>query len=74
MKVQPIVYVFDEKPDVTLNYELTRYLWAPMKELILSRTKEDVKGWNSDVYKYDGEVVWGLTFRMLEQLIELLDF
>ena len=73
MKVQPIVYVFDEEPDVTLNYELTRYMWAPMKELVQSRTKEDVKGWNSDIYKYDGEVVWGLTFRMLEQLIELLE-
>ena len=44
-----------------------------MNELVRSRTKEDVKGWNSDVYKYDGEVVWGLTFRMLEKLIEIID-
>ena len=73
MKVQPIVYIYDEEPDVSLNYELTRYLWAPMNELVRSRTKEDVKGWNSDVYKYDGEVVWGLTFRMLEKLIEIID-
>ena len=72
MKVQPIVYVYDEEPEVSLNYELTRYLWVPLKELVQSRTKEDIKGWNSDVYKYDGEVVWGLTFRMLEQLIEIL--
>ena len=73
MKVQPIVYIYDEEPDVSLNYELTRYLWAPMNELVRSRTKEDVKGWNSDVYKYDGEVVWGLTFRMLEKLIEIIE-
>ena len=73
MKVQPIVYVYDEDPDVILNYELTRYLWAPLKELVRSRAKEDIKGWNSDVYKYNGEVVWGLTFRMLEQLIEILE-
>ena len=73
MKVQPIVYVYDEEPEVSLNYELTRYLWVPLKELVQSRTKEDVKGWNSDVYKYDGEVIWGLTFRMLEQLIEILE-
>ncbi len=73
MKVQPIVYVYDEEPEVSLNYELTRYLWVPLKELVRSRTKEDVKGWNSDVYKYDGEVIWGLTFRMLEQLIEILE-
>ncbi len=73
MKVQPIVYVYDEDPDVILNYELTRYLWAPLKELVMSRAKEDIKGWNSDVYKCNGEVVWGLTFRMLEQLIEILE-
>ncbi|MBT5643307.1 CoA pyrophosphatase [Candidatus Bathyarchaeota archaeon] len=73
MKVQPIVYVYDEEPEVSLNYELTRYIWAPLSELVQSRTKQDVKGWNSDVYKYDGEVVWGLTFRMLEQLIEIIE-
>ena len=73
MKVQPIVYEFDEEPEVNLNYELTRYLWAPLKELGQSKTKENVKGWNSDIYKYDGEVVWGLTLRMLEQLIELIE-
>ncbi len=73
MKVQPIVYIFDEEPEVSLNYELTRYLWAPLRELVKSKTKDDVKGWRSDIYKYDGEVVWGLTFRMLEQLIELLE-
>ncbi|MBT7912611.1 CoA pyrophosphatase [Candidatus Bathyarchaeota archaeon] len=73
MKVQPIVYVYDEEPEVNLNYELTRYIWAPLSELVQSRTKQDVKGWNSDVYKYDGEVVWGLTFRMLEQLIKIIE-
>jgi len=73
MKVQPIVYVYDEEPEVSLNYELTRYLWAPLNELVNSRTKQDVKGWDSDVYKYGGEVVWGLTFRMLEQLIEIIE-
>jgi len=73
MKVQPIVYEFDEEPEVSLNYELTRHMWAPLGELVQSKTKEEVKGWNSDIYKYDGEVVWGLTFRMLEQLIELIE-
>jgi len=73
MKVQPVVFIYDEEPEVSLNYELTRYLWAPIKELVRSRAKEDVKGWNSDVYKYAGEVVWGLTFRMLEKLIEIID-
>jgi 8-oxo-dGTP pyrophosphatase MutT (NUDIX family) len=73
MKVQPIVYLYEDDPEINLNYELTRYLWAPLNELIQSRTKESVKGWFGEIFKYDGEVVWGLTFRMLEQLIELLE-
>lgn len=73
MKVQPVVYIYDEEPEVKLNYELTRFIWAPLKDLVESRTEEAVKGWVGEIYKYDGEVVWGLTFKMLEQLIELIE-
>lgn len=73
MKVQPVVYVFDEDPEVKLNYELTRHLWAPLNELVNSRTEDYVKGWFGEIYKYDGEVVWGLTYKMLKQLIELIE-
>lgn len=73
MKVQPVVYLFDEDPEVKLNYELTRFIWAPLKDLVESRTEEEVKGWMGEIYKYDGEVVWGLTFKMLKHLIELIE-
>ena len=73
MKVQPVVYIFDEDPEVQLNYELTRHLWAPLKDLMDSQTEEHVKGWFGEIYKYDGEVVWGLTYKMLKQLIEIIE-
>ncbi len=73
MKVQPVVYIYEEDPEVHLNYELTRHLWAPLKDLVNSKTEEHVKGWFGEIYKYDGEVVWGLTYKMLKQLIDLLD-
>ena len=73
MKVQPVVYIFDEDPEIQLNYELTRHLWAPLKELVNSKTEEHVKGWFGEIYKYDGEVVCGLTYKMLKQLIEIIE-
>lgn len=73
IKVQPIVFFYDEEPEVHLNYELTRYLWAPLKELVQSKTEEAVKGWFGEIYKYEGEIVWGLTYKMLKQLIEIIE-
>ena len=73
LAVQPIVYRFDEYPKVQLNYELTKYLWALLSEIKNGKTKAVVKGWEGPVYKVQGETVWGLTFRMLEKILKLLD-
>ena len=73
LAVQPIVYRFDEYPDVHLNYELTKYLWAPLSEITKGKTHATVKGWEGPVYQVQGETVWGLTFRMLEKMLKLMD-
>lgn len=73
LAVQPVVYLFDEYPKVELNYELTKYLWAPLNEIRNGKTQAVVKGWEGPVYKVQGETVWGLTFRMLERILKLLD-
>lgn len=73
LAVQPVVYRYDEYPDVTLNYELTKYLWAPLSEIKQGKTQAVVKGWEGPVYNVQGETVWGLTFRMLENILKLMD-
>jgi 8-oxo-dGTP pyrophosphatase MutT (NUDIX family) len=73
LAVQPIVYRFDEYPEVHLNYELTKYIWVPLSEIIHGKTEAKVKEWEGPVYKVKGETVWGLTFRMLEKILILLD-
>jgi len=73
LAVQPVVYIFDDYPDVKLNYELTKYLWAPFREIIRGKTHATIKGWEGPVYKVQGETVWGLTFRMLEKIFKLLE-
>jgi 8-oxo-dGTP pyrophosphatase MutT (NUDIX family) len=73
LAVQPIVYRFDEYPEVQLNYELTKFLWVPLSQIKKSKTQTVIKGLESPVYKVQGEIVWGLTFRMLEKMFALLD-
>jgi 8-oxo-dGTP pyrophosphatase MutT (NUDIX family) len=71
--VQPVVYLLDEKPQVNLNFELTKCMWVPMSDLMSSHSNTIVKGFNSPVYMAGGEVVWGLTYRMLERLFKILE-
>ena len=73
LAVQPVVYRFDEYPEVLLNYELTKYLWAPLSEIRHGKTNAVIKGWEGSIYQVQGETVWGLTFRMLEKLLKLLE-
>lgn len=73
LAVQPVVYLFEEYPPVSLNYELTKYLWAPLKEIKNGKTNATVKGWEGPVFIVKGETVWGLTYRMIEKLLDLLE-
>jgi len=70
--VQPIIYRLDETPQVLLNDELTNYLWVPLTALRSSRAQATVKGWEEPVFRVGDEVVWGLTYRMLEKILEML--
>jgi 8-oxo-dGTP pyrophosphatase MutT (NUDIX family) len=70
--VQPILYLFEGDPPITLNYELTKYMWTPMNDLREYKSRAVVKGFDSPIYRIGDDVVWGLTYRMLERLMEAL--
>ena len=70
-KVQPVVYLFEGEPPIRLNYELTKYMWTPIDELKKMKSRDTVKGFDSSVYRIGDDVVWGLTCRMLDRLIEI---
>ncbi|MCX6647996.1 MAG: NUDIX domain-containing protein [Candidatus Bathyarchaeota archaeon] len=71
--VLPIVYLYEGRPEIKLNPELTAYRWVHLKELRASRTVAKVKGWEGEVFKLGDDIVWGLTYRMLDKLLEMLD-
>ncbi len=71
--VLPLVYLYDGRPEIRLNHELTAYRWVHLKELRESRTTAKVKGWEGKVFKLGEDVVWGLTYQMLDKILEILD-
>lgn len=72
MTVLPMVFLMDEEPEIRTNEELAYYLWTPFRDLVNSRGKALVKNrYDTDVFHVGGDVVWGLTYRMLERLIKL---
>jgi 8-oxo-dGTP pyrophosphatase MutT (NUDIX family) len=71
--VQPFIFYFKDMPSIKLSYELQSYLWAPLRELKATRTRSSVKGSDVPIFSFNDEVVWGLTFRILEKFLDLLE-
>ena len=72
MTVLPMVFLLDKEPEIRINKELAYHLWTPFHDLTNSRGKALVKNrFDTDVFHVGGDVVWGLTYRMLERLIGL---
>jgi 8-oxo-dGTP pyrophosphatase MutT (NUDIX family) len=71
--VLPIVYLYEGRPEIRLNPELTAYMWVHLKDLRASRTTAKVKEWDGEVFKLGENAVWGLTYRMLDNLLSLMD-
>jgi len=72
MTVLPMVFLLDEEPEIRINEELAYHLWTPFQGLVNSRGKALVKNrYDTDVFHVGDDVVWGLTYRMLERLIGL---
>ena len=71
--VLPFVVLCGETPVVTLSEELSSYFWVPFEQLKQSRGMAWVDRGEVPAYLVGGEVVWGLTYRMLENLLQLTE-
>jgi len=70
--ILPFVFLCDRKPEIKLNTELSRFLWIQLGTLKLSRGTSMVKGRETPCFLAMGEVVWGLTFRILSGLLDMI--
>ncbi len=74
MKILPFVILLQHEPTVTLNEkELEDFVWITLKEL--SRNRGTVTFWFGEFPSYNvgHHVIWGLTYRILEMVLQTLN-
>lgn len=72
ISVLPFVYTTQRKPLIKLNEELEQYHWIKLRELSNRKiwSKQNLN--QVPAYFIKGNVIWGLTYRILEDLISIL--
>lgn len=72
--VRPFVYLLEERPELTLSAEVEASLWVPVAPLLAGERQSSftfARGGQSfefPAWDIDGRVVWGLTYRVLDEL------
>lgn len=76
-RVQVVPYVFELRTNVVIrpNEEVSQSFWAPLNSLnMLKATETEVEveegKLSVDAYIYDGHVIWGLTLRIINTLLD----
>jgi 8-oxo-dGTP pyrophosphatase MutT (NUDIX family) len=75
--VVPFVFTLEGEPALTLNHEVQETVWVPLP-FLSDRDNRSAFTWvrrglpvPMPCFKYDGRVIWGLTLRIVEELLEL---
>ena len=74
IKVLPFVIFLDHEPAIVLSRkELERYIWIPIENLAGSKTCVKLSFGESPAYVVDDNVIWGLTYRIIEEFMKMLN-
>ena len=75
--VVPFVFSVEGEPTLSLNHEVQETLWVPLA-FLSDRGNRSAFTWirrgvpvPMPCFKYDGRVIWGLTLRIVEELLEV---
>ncbi len=77
MVVSPYAFCIDKLPPLQLNHEVAEVIWVPLSFFADLRNRDSMvwqhKGvsMNLPCYIYQGHRIWGLTLRMLDELVAL---
>jgi len=78
MKVVPYVFVLRQEPDYQLNNEVAEIIWGALGEMVKGEVEAvmrySMEGVQFELPAYDieGRIVWGLTYRILQDLFAKL--
>lgn len=72
--IRPYVYWTTHRPELRLSSEVTSALWAPLEPLARGEqaTEFPFRGVPFPAWEIGGKIVWGLTYRVLEELLGVL--
>ena len=77
MRVQPWVYGLRIKPRVNIGPEIADSFWVKLAELPLKMKMSEItvrdKPWSVESFVVEGKVVWGFTYRVLTELLPILE-
>ena len=74
--VRPYVFITTARPETTLSEEVSTATWIPLNHLLLPETHHpvrlDVAGqtWLVEAFELPNGIVWGMTERILTQLLK----
>ncbi|MBN1683692.1 CoA pyrophosphatase [Candidatus Bathyarchaeota archaeon] len=71
--VLPLFYLYNGEPEIHLNSELTKYYWIHLSDLRSKQKKAIIKNRETPVFDLGENKIWGLTYKMLEKILEMLE-
>ena len=72
IKILPFVVLQEKEQDIKLNEELREYFWLPLKKLVYSKGYTRYRSENHPAFIIEDNIIWGLTYRILYNLLSLL--
>lgn len=78
MVITPYVYLLEQLPELTPNYEVAGLLWVPLATIADQGQRQTMEYRGEGAvrqipyYTVDGKRVWGLSLRMLDELVQHL--
>lgn len=74
IKVLPFVIFLEHEPAITLSErELEKYVWIPIEQLAKNKATVTFSYGESPAYVINDTVIWGLTHRIIEELMQMLE-
>lgn len=78
LSVVPFAFALAQPSDLSINHEVQEAMWVPLS-FLLDRGNRSIMLWTRDAaplpmpcYRFDGRVIWGLTLRVVDELLELI--
>lgn len=71
MQILPFVVLLEKEQAIKLNEELTEYFWTPLKELAKLRGTARFSFGEYPAYIIERHIIWGLTYKILHNLLSL---